>query len=65
MQQRSVRAAEVVEPDAGVRRYQGNQRWRGFSRRDQVLCLAFAQPTFRESLRDIETCLRALRAFAA
>ena len=37
----------------------GDRRPRGFSCRDQFLCLAFAQLTFRESLRDIETCLRA------
>jgi hypothetical protein len=43
-----------------VRRYRGDRRLRGFSCRDQFLCLAFAQLTFRESLRDIETCLRAL-----
>ena len=48
------------EFDACVRRYAGNQRPRGFSCRDQFLCLAFAQLTFRESLRDIETCLRAM-----
>jgi len=46
--------------DACVRRYDGDRRLRGFSCRDQLLCLAFAQLTFRESLRDIETCLRAL-----
>jgi Domain of unknown function (DUF4372)/Transposase DDE domain len=46
--------------DACVRRYSGDRRPRGFSCRDQFLCLAFAQLTFRESLRDIETCLRAL-----
>src|SRR6266567_7513488 len=46
--------------DACVRRYRGDRRPRGFSCRDQFLCLAFAQLTFRESLRDIETCLRAL-----
>jgi IS4 transposase len=45
---------------ACVDRYQGNRRSRGFSCRDQFLCLGFAQLTFRESLRDIETCLRAL-----
>ena len=45
--------------DACVRRYGGDRRPRGFSCRDQFLCLAFAQLTFRESLRDIETCLRA------
>lgn len=43
-----------------VARYGGNRRPRGFSCRDQFLCLAFAQLTFRESWRDIETCLRAL-----
>ena len=43
-----------------VGKYGGNRRQRGFSCRDQFLCLAFAQLTFRESLRDIETCLRAL-----
>ena len=42
-----------------VRRYRGDRRARGFSCRDQFLCLAFAQLTYRESLRDIETCLRA------
>jgi Domain of unknown function (DUF4372)/Transposase DDE domain len=46
--------------DACVRRHGGDSRPRGFSCRDQFLCLAFAQLTFRESLRDIETCLRAL-----
>ena len=48
------------EFNACVRRYDGNRRPRGFTCRDQFLCLAFAQLTFRESLRDIETCLRAL-----
>jgi hypothetical protein len=43
-----------------VRRYRGDQRHRGFSCRDQFLCLAFGQLSFRESLRDIETCLRAM-----
>ena len=45
-----------------VRRYHGDRRPRGFSCRDQFLCLAFAQLTFRESLRDIATCLRAHQA---
>lgn len=45
--------------DKCVRRRGGDSRPRGFSCRDQFLCLAFAQLTFRESLRDIETCLRA------
>ena len=48
------------EFNACVSRYNGNGRLRGFSCRDQFLCLSFAQLTFRESLRDIETCLRAL-----
>ena len=48
------------EFNACVRRYGGNRRARGFTCRDQFLCLAFAQLTFRESLRDIETCLRAV-----
>lgn len=44
-----------------VRRYQGNWRMRKFSCLDQFLCMAFAQLTYRESLRDIETCLRAMQ----
>src|SRR5579859_2539997 len=48
------------EFDKCVRRYRGDRRPRGFSCRDQFLSLAFAQLTFRESLRDIETCLQAL-----
>jgi transposase len=47
--------------DVCVRRYGGDRRPRGFSCRDQFLCLAFAQLTFRESLRDIETCLRSFQ----
>ena len=43
-----------------VRRYRGDYRARDFKCRDQFLCMAFAQLTFRESLRDIETCLRSL-----
>jgi len=43
-----------------VNRYQGNYRMRSFSCYDQFLCMAFAQLTLRESLRDIECCLRAL-----
>ena len=48
------------EFDTCVRRYQGNHRTRGFSCRDQFLAMAFAQLTYRESLRDIETCLRSV-----
>jgi Domain of unknown function (DUF4372)/Transposase DDE domain len=43
-----------------VNRYQGNYRMRSFSCYNQFLCMAFAQLTFRESLRDIECCLGAL-----
>jgi len=43
-----------------VRRYGGNCRVRSFSCLDQFFCMAFAQLTYRESLRDIEACLRAV-----
>ena len=43
-----------------VRRYGGNHRVRSFSCLDQFFCMAFAQLTYRESLRDIEACLRAV-----
>jgi transposase len=46
---------------ACVARFQGEYKVRGFSCLDQFLCLAFAQLTYRESLRDIETCLRAMQ----
>ena len=42
-----------------VARYAGNYKVKSFSCMDQYLCMAFAQLTFRESLRDIEACLRA------
>jgi len=45
------------EFDKYVKKYKGNHRVRKFSCYDQFLCLAFAQITYRESLRDIETCL--------
>lgn len=44
-----------------VDRYRGNYRVRTFTCYDQFLCMAFAQLTYRESLRDIECCLRAMR----
>src|SRR3954451_4317741 len=47
------------EFDCCVERYHGNRRIRHSSCFDQFLCMAFAQLTYRESLRDIETCLRA------
>ncbi|MCB0321356.1 MAG: IS4 family transposase [Bdellovibrionales bacterium] len=43
-----------------VRRYDGNKRVRDFSCWDQYLCMAFAQLTYRESLRDIEVCQRSV-----
>jgi hypothetical protein len=42
-----------------VQRYNGNYKIKSFSCWDQFLCMAFAQLTFRESLRDIQACLRA------
>jgi hypothetical protein len=42
-----------------VTRYAGRYPTLSFSHLDQFLCMAFAQLTYRESLRDIETCLRA------
>ena len=42
-----------------VKRYQGDYKLKSFSCWDQFLCMAFAQLTYRESLRDIEACLRA------
>jgi len=41
-----------------VDRYKGNYKLQRFSCWDQFLCMAFAQLTYRESLRDIEACLR-------
>jgi hypothetical protein len=45
-----------------VARYQGERKVKTFSCLDQFLCMAFAQLTYRESLRDIEACLRAQRS---
>ncbi len=42
-----------------VARYGGEYKVKTFSCLDQYLCMAFAQLTYRESLRDIEACLRA------
>ncbi len=44
-----------------MHRYRGNYRARHFKCYDQFLCMAFAQLRGRESLRDIETCLRAMQ----
>ena len=43
-----------------VLRYRGDHQQKSFSCWDQFLCLAFAQLTYRESLRDIEACLRSV-----
>jgi hypothetical protein len=43
-----------------VDRYNGNYHMKQFSCLDQFLCMAFAQLSYRESLRDIESCLRAM-----
>jgi len=45
-----------------VARHNGDSNFRGFSCWDQLLAMAFAQLTYRESLRDIESCLRALQS---
>jgi hypothetical protein len=44
-----------------VARYRGDSNSRGFSCWDQYLAMIFAQLTYRESLRDIEACLGAMR----
>ena len=49
------------EFDKFVKKYEGNCRVRRFPCYDQFLCLAYAQLTYRESLRDIETCLNSHR----
>jgi hypothetical protein len=45
-----------------VKRYRGNYKVRTFSCYDQFIAMSFAQLTGRESLRDIETCLRAMNS---
>ena len=44
-----------------VRRYGGDRYVKSFPCHSQFLCMAFAQLTYRESLRDIEVCMRAQR----
>ena len=44
-----------------VRRYRGDYKVKRFSCLDQFLCLSFAQLTYRESLRDIVSCLRTMK----
>ena len=45
-----------------VKRYRGNYKVKSFKCLDQFLCMAFAQLTYRESLRDIEACLRSMQS---
>lgn len=45
-----------------VERYHGNYKVQSLSCLDQFLSMAFAQLTYRESLRDIEVCLRSMRS---
>jgi IS4 transposase len=45
-----------------VELYNGNYKMKSFSCWDQYLCMAFAQLTYRESLRDIQACLRATQS---
>src|SRR4030042_207781 len=48
----------IYEFHQWVQRYHGNYKVKSFSCWDQFLCMAFAQLSYRESLRDIEACLR-------
>jgi len=52
----------IYEFNKCVSRYQGDQRIRTFSTLNQFYVMSFAQLTFRESLRDIEVCLNAMRS---
>jgi hypothetical protein len=45
-----------------VKRYRGHYKVKSFSCLDQYFCMAFAQLTYRESLRDIEACLRSMQS---
>jgi len=45
-----------------VVRYNDNYKVKTFAGRDQFLYMAFAQPTYRECLRDIKACLRVVKA---
>jgi transposase len=55
------RLTELIHPEQFrrcVRRYRGDYKVKTFSCWNQFLCMAFGQLTFRDSLRDVETCLR-------
>ena len=45
-----------------VKRYRDNHNVKSFKCLDQFYCMVFVQLTFRSSLRDIETCLRAMQS---
>lgn len=45
-----------------VKKYRGNHKVKSFKCLDQFYCMAFAQITFRSSLRDIEVCLRSMQS---
>jgi len=47
--------------DSCVKKYRGNYKVQSFTCWEQFLAMSFAQLTYRESLRDIETCLRAMQ----
>ena len=47
--------------DSCVKKYRGNYKVQSFTCWEQFLAMTFAQLTYRESLRDIETCLRAMQ----
>jgi hypothetical protein len=47
--------------DSCVKKYRGNYKVQSFTCWEQLLVMTFAQLTYRESLRDIETCLRAMQ----
>ena len=51
----------MYEFHKSVKRYRGNYKVKGFTCLNQFLCMAFAQLTYRESLRDIESCLRSMQ----
>ena len=52
----------LVEFQKCVQKYRGDYKIKSFSCLDQFLCMAFAQLTYRESLRDIEACLKSQRS---
>jgi hypothetical protein len=53
----------IYEFNKCVKRYNGNHRIKSFTCLKQFYVMAFAQLTYRESLRDIQECLNAMRLF--